>query len=338
MISEKNDKFSSVNDVVSGLNEPSSPLEEFAKKVFDKLIEENVPPIPYYYKMYFLNMLDEEPESFRNQVYEYITLEETNEIEKDLEIEKKLKQSFKYSKELLQHTAILYKNSQTIKEIFEKYKSETSHIANPKLFERLISGFEEKLKKINEKLENELNQIKQLYSKNVEILKDIESNSVFDARYGIYNKKFFLKELQKEIKLINKFKHKSSVVVLKIKNSVVESLKSEKSKILLNRSVAKIMLKTSRRTDIIAHLGDGVFAMLLKHTDRIGACKTVERLSDVISNSAIFLEGEEINIKIVSGIVEIMSDEDVEICLSHALMMMEKAENDDVLYYIYEGN
>ncbi|GAB6074810.1 GGDEF domain-containing protein [Nautilia lithotrophica] len=338
MISEKNDKFSSVNDVVSGLNEPSSPLEEFAKKVFDKLIEENVPPIPYYYKMYFLNMLDEEPENFKNQVYEYITLEETNELEKDLEIEKKLKQSFKYSKELLQHTAVLYKNSQAIKEIFERYKSETAHIANPKLFERLINGFEEKLKKINEKLENELNQIKLLYSKNVEILKDIESNSIFDARYGIYNKKFFLKELQKEIKLIKKFKHKSSVVVLKIKNSVVESLKSEKSKILLNRSVAKIMLKTSRRTDIIAHLGEGVFAMLLKHTDRVGACKTVERLSDVISNSAIFLEGEEINIKIVSGIVEIMSDEDVELCLSHALMMMEKAENDDVLYYIYEGN
>jgi len=195
MIKKKNDKFSTSNGEVAGLNEPSSPLEEFAKKVFDKLIEENVPPIPYYYKMYFLNMLDEEPENFRNQVYEFITLEETNELEKDLEIEKKLKQSFKYSKELLQHTAVLYKNSQAIKEIFEKYKSETAHIANPKLFERLISGFEEKLKKINEKFENELNQIKQLYSKNVEILKEIESNSIFDARYGIYNKNFFLKKL-----------------------------------------------------------------------------------------------------------------------------------------------
>jgi len=337
MISKKNNKFSSTDSVVSNLNEPSSPLEIFAKKVFDKLLEENVPPIPYYYKLYFLNMLDEEPENFRKQVYEYITLEETNELEKDIEIEKKLKQSFKYSKELLQHTAVLYKNSQAVKEIFEKYKQETVHIANPKLFERLISGFEERLKRINEKLENELNQIKQLYSRNVEILKDIESNSSFDARYGIYNKKFFLKELQKEIRLINKFKHKSSVVVLKIKNNILESLKSEKSRILLNRSVAKIMLKTSRRTDIIAHLGEGVFAMLLKHTDRIGACKTVERLSDVISNSAIFLEGEEINIEIVSGIVEIISEEDVELCLSHALMMMEKAEKDDVLYYIYEG-
>jgi diguanylate cyclase (GGDEF)-like protein len=337
MIDKKDEKFSTV-DAVAELNEPSSPLEEFAKKVFDKMLEENVPPIPYYYKMYFLNMLDEQPESFRNQVYEFITLEETNELEKDLEIEKKLKQSFKYSKELLQHTAVLYKNSHAIKDIFEKYKSETAHIANPKLFERLINGFEEKLKKINDKLDSELNHIKQLYSKNVEILKDIESNSIFDARYGIYNKNFFIRELKKEIKLIEKFKHKSSVVVLKIKDSVFASLKSEKSKILLNRSVAKIMLKTSRRTDIIAHLGDGVFAMLLKHTDRIGACKTVERLSDIISNSAIFLEGEEINIKIVSGIVEILRNEDVEILVSHALMMMEKAQKDDVLYYVYEGN
>jgi len=337
MISKKNDKFSTTNGEVAGLTEPSSPLEEFAKKVFDKLIEENVPPIPYYYKMYFLNMLDDEPENFRNQVYEFITLEETNELEKDLEVEKKLKQSFKYSKELLQHTAVLYKNSQAIKEIFEKYKQETKHIANPKLFERLISGFEEKLKKINDKLDSELNKIKELYSKNVEILKEIESNSIFDARYGIYNKKFFIRELAKEIKVIEKFKHKSSIVTLKVKDSIFNVLKSEKSKVLLNRSVAKIMLKTSRRTDIIAHLGDGVFAMLLKHTDRVGASKTVERLSDIISNSAIFLEGEEISIKIVAGVLEITRSEDVEIYLSHALEMMEKAEQDDVLYYVYEG-
>lgn len=338
MLSKNNDKYSTAENSVSGLNEPSSPLEEFAKKVFDKLIEDNVPPIPYYYKIYFLNMLDNESENFRKQVYEFITLEETNELEKDIEIEKKLKLSFKYSKELLQHTAVLYKNSQFIKEIFEKYKNETAHIANPKLFERLLNGFEERVEQINKKFDTELKEIKQLYSKNVEVLKDIESNSVYDARYGIYNKNFFLKELNKEIRLITKFKHRSSVVVLKIKKEVFEMLKSEKSKILLNRSVAKIMLKTSRRTDVVAHLGDGVFAMLLKHTDRIGACRTVERLSDSISNSAIFLEGEEINIQIVAGVVEIIDNEEVETYVSHALEMLDKAEQDNVLYYIYEGN
>ncbi len=336
MISKKNDKFSTAKNVAN-LDEPSSPLEGFAKKVFDQIIKEGVPPIPYYYKIYFLNMLDNESENFKKQVYEFITLEETNELEKDIEIEKKLKQAFKYSKDLLQHTAVLYKNAQFIKDIFKKYKEESIHIANPKMFERIVNSFEEKLNRINNKFNDELSEIKTLYSKNVEILKDIESNSMFDARYGIYNKKFFLKELQKEIKLINKFKHRSSVIVLKIKDEMFEALKSEKSKILLNRSVAKIMLKTSRRTDIVAHLGDGNFAMLLKHTDRVGACKTVERLSDIISNSAIFLEGEEINIKIVSGVVEIILDGEVEVCLARAMEMMEKAEKDDVLYYIYEG-
>jgi diguanylate cyclase (GGDEF)-like protein len=338
MIDSKEDKFTThKNGVAADLNESTSPLEIFAKRVFDKLLEENVPPLPYYYNMYFLNMLDKEDSQFRKQVYEMISLEETNELEKDIEMEKKLKQSFKYLKELLQHTAVLYKSSQAIKEIFDKYKKETEYIANPKLFEKLITSFEERLKRINEKLNKELTVIKQLYSKNIEILKDIESNSVFDAKYGIYNKKFFLKELKKEIKLIAKFNHRSSVVTLKIKDSVFENLKSEKSKILLNRSVAKIMLKTSRRTDIVAHLGDGIFAMLLKHTDRIGAGKTIERLSDIISTSAIFLEGEEINIEIVAGIVEMISNEDAEICLSHALEMMEKAQNDDVLYYVYEA-
>jgi len=316
---------------------PTSQLEKFAKKVFDKLIEEDVPPIPYYYKVYFFNMLDDESVEFRKQVYELISLEETNEVEKEIELENKLKRTFKYTKEILQHSAILYKNSQLVKDLFEKYKKEIEHIANPKMVNKLIKSLEEKLNIINSKYEKELSQIKRLYSKSVEILKEVESNSVYDSIYNIYNRKFFLKELEKEAKLIDKFKHKSSLVTLKIKDEILNSLTSEKSKILLNRSIAKIMLKTSRRTDIVAHLGEGIFGMLLKHTDRIGACKTVERLADMISNSAVFLEGEEINITIVAGIVEIIKVEEVEKLISFALNMMSKAQKDDVLYYVYEG-
>lgn len=325
------------HSLIANINEPTSQLEKFAKKVFDKIIEENVPPIPYYYKVYFFNMLDEEPVEFRKQVYELISLEETNEIEKEIELEKQLKRTFKYTKEILQHTAILYKNSQLIKELFEKYKKEMEHLANPKMVNKLLKNLEEKLNIINLKYEKELSQIKRLYSKNVEILKEIEHSSVYDSRYNIYNKNFFLKELEKEVKLIDKFKHKSSLVTLKIKDEILNSLTSEKSKILLNRSIAKIMLKTSRRTDIVAHLGDDIFGMLLKHTDRIGACKTVERLADMVSNSAIFLEGEEISINIVAGIVEIIKVEEAEKLVSFALEMMEKAQKDDVLYYVYEG-
>ena len=333
MINSTQEKHSAI----ANISEPTSKLEKFAKNVFDKLIEENVPPIPYYYKVYFFNMLDDEPVEFRKQVYELISLEETNEIEKEIELEKQLKRTFKYTKEILKHTAVLYKNSQLIKELFEKYKKEIEHLANPKMINKLLKNLEEKLNIIDSKYEKDLSQIKRLYSKNIEILKEIEHSSVYDSRYNIYNKNFFLKELEKEAKLIDKFKHKSSLITLKIKDEILDSLESEKLKILLNRSIAKIMQKTSRRTDIVAHLENGIFGMLLKHTDRIGACKTVERLADMISNSAIFLEGKEININIVAGIVEIIQVEEVEKLLSFALDMMEKAQKDDVLYYVYEG-
>ena len=335
MVDNSKENFETIQ--TANISEPSTPLEEFAKKVFDKLIAENIPPIPYNYKVTFFNMLDNEDETFRKQVYELISLEETNELEKDMEFEKRLKASFKFSKEILQRTAILYKYINLINDLINSYKKEIENAANPKLVEKLIKNLDAKIDKISSKFANELKEIKRIYSKNVEILKEVESSSIFDSQYGVYNKNFFVKELKKEVALIDRFKHTSSIIILKIKDSILKNLKSEKSKILVNRSVAKIMLKTSRRTDIVAHLGGGKFAMLLKHTDRIGASKTVERLADMISYSSIFLEGEEVNMEIVAGIAEIISAEiSAEDYILNAFKALEKAESEGILYYLYE--
>jgi diguanylate cyclase (GGDEF)-like protein len=193
-----------------------------------------------------------------------------------------------------------------------------------------------KIDQVYKKLEKEQIAIKNLYAKNVELIKEIENNSLFDSKYGVYNKRYFLTILRKEIKAIQNFKHVSSLVSLKIKDEITKNL-SEKGKILVNRSLAKILLKTSRRSDVIAHLGDGVFAMLLKHTDRIGAGRTVERISDMVGNAAIFLEGEEVELSIVAGIVEIKEDIKPEECLNLAVETMKKAEESDTLYLVYEG-
>ena len=104
----------------------------------------------------------------------------------------------------------------------------------------------------------------------------------------------------------------------------------------INRSVAKIMLKTSRRTDIVAHLGDGMFGMILKHTDRIGAMRTSERLSDTISNSAMFIEGDELEVKIVLGIAEILPEKDDIKLLDCVYNKLEEAEKEGQLYKLCE--
>ncbi len=324
------------NYTVKDLNEPISPLEKFAKKVLDKLIEEGIPPIPSNYSLYFFNLLEDEKPEFKKQVYELISLEESDDLDKNLELEKKLKLSFKYSKEILQKTALMYKLTSQLKKILQDSLAQMAHIASPKTVEKYLKNIDGKITKISATMDNELKEIKELYSKNVEIIKEIESNSVFDMLYGVYNANYFKKLLENEIKLIKKFSHKSSLITIKVSDKVLKHFKLKKSLTIVNRSVAKILLKTSRRTDIIAHLGEGVFAMLLKHTDIIGAEKTVERISDIISNSAVFIEGNEIEIKIVGAICNlkpgIKADDYFQKC-KEALI---KAEKEDKLY-ITEG-
>jgi len=334
-MTEKDKKFSSLQ--AKDLNEADSPLEKFAKKVFDRLIQEGVPPLPYYYKIYFFNMLDNEEESFRKSIYEMIAVEESNESEKDFELERKLKLSFKYSKELLQRTALIYKNSSFLKDILQEYLKEIPLITSPKALQKTVKALESKLETINRKFELEMQEVKKLYGCNVKVLKEIESNSMFDQRYGVYNKNYFLKMVEKEIKLISKFSHISSLVTIKVKEDILKHLNKEKNIILANRSVAKIILKTSRRTDTVAHIGDGVFAMLLKNTDRIGASKTIERLSDIISNAVLFFEGEEIEIQIVGGVIEMKDSFLADEYLQKAIEVMKEAEKDDMLYKVYEG-
>ena len=68
------------------LQEASTELELFAKKVLNKLIKENIYPIPYYYSIYFFNMLEEENTEFKKSVMEIIELENSNELEEDLNL------------------------------------------------------------------------------------------------------------------------------------------------------------------------------------------------------------------------------------------------------------
>ena len=318
------------------LHEASTEIEKFAQKVLDKLIEEDVYPIPYYYSIYFFNMLEDEPKEFKKSVMELIELEGTNELEEDLKFEQKLKQSFKFSKEIVQHSALIYKLSNMLREKNKNYLAEVENVSTPQAFKNILLNSKKNVETINKKLEVSLHNIKDLYAKNVTTLKEIEKETIFDSLYGLYNKNYFLRELKKEIAQIKKFKHTSSLIVLKATDSVLSKLKSDKSKVVVNRFIAKILLKTSRRTDIIAHLGDGIFGMLLKHTDRIGAMRTSERLSDMISNSSMFIEGDELEVKIVIGISEIFTEKSEIEIMDCSYSKLEEAQKENQLYKICE--
>ena len=324
-------------ELSADLKEATTQIEQFAQKVLDKMIEENVYPIPYYYSIYFFNMLEEEDAEFRKSVMEIIDLESSNAFEEDLKYEQQLKKSFKYTKKIMQDSAMIYKLSSLLKEKNEYFLKEVESAVTPQVFKNILENSKKSIETINKKISVTIKELKEDYAKNLATLKEIEKESIFDSLYGIYNKQYFLKELEKEINQIKKFKHISSVIILKAKNEIFNNLKSEKSKVILNRMIAKILLKTSRRTDIVANMGDNKFGMLLKHTDRIGAIKTSERLYDMISNSTMFIEGDELEVQVVIGIVELNINSQTEKALNCAYNKLEEAQKENTLYKICEG-
>jgi diguanylate cyclase (GGDEF)-like protein len=111
-------------------------------------------------------------------------------------------------------------------------------------------------------------------------------------------------------------------------------MQSEKAQQLMVRTVARLLLKTSRRSDIVAHYGEGTFAMILKHTDIESAKRASERLYDLVASSNFFLAEQEIQLRIAIGVAELNPSIGVEQLLMCTLNAMDSADEDSTLRYM----
>jgi PleD family two-component response regulator len=84
----------------------------------------------------------------------------------------------------------------------------------------------------------------------------------------------------------------------------------------------------------VAHYGEGVFAMVLKHTDIDSAKRASERLFDLVSCSNFFIAEQEIQLRIAIGVAEINASEGIEQILVGTLNAMEAADNDPKLRFM----
>lgn len=320
------------------LSDPTSDLEIFAKEVLNALISNNLPPTPNNFALYFDRRLEEKSESLRRQIGSILELEEDNEDEKSIELEKTLKQGFSSVKSILQLSATLYKNMSLMEKILDKRKEELNGLPSLEGATELLSSLSGDVGKLSGILKKQVTHMKTIYDETAGIVKQVEQETIFDNQFGVYNKRYLLTKLEQERHLIDEFKHKSSLIAVELSKSTVESIQSEKAHQLMIRTIARLLLKTSRRSDIVAHYGDGVFAMVLKHTDVESAKRASERLYDLVSSSNFFLAEQEIQLRIAIGVTEIDSAESVEETLVCTLNAMESAHaNPKVRYAVCNG-
>ena len=95
-----------------------------------------------------------------------------------------------------------------------------------------------------------------------------------------------------------------------------------------------MLLKTSRRNDIISYFGENSFIMLLRHTDIQSTKKACERMFEMLTNANIILNDMEIDIDVGIGVAPISKEVEVEESINCALEAMEKSGKNKEIYKI----
>ena len=308
--------------------EPEGELEAYAKEVLSALMKDGLPPTPNNFSLYFDRLLEDKSQNTRNHIVSILELEESNEDENSIMLEQSLKQGFSSIKNILGVTANLYKNMALMTKILDKRKQELELSSDTQETRNVAASLESDISKLNVILKKQSGSMKEMYDDTAKIIKNVENETIFDNQYGVYNKRYLMSKIEQEIELIRKFKHKSSLIMIELSRELRKSVNNEKAIMLMTKTIARLLLKTSRRSDTVAHYGNGVFTMLLKHTDIESAKKASERLCDLVSNSNFFLADREIQLRISIGITDITENHSVEEIIVSSIDGIEKAYED----------
>ena len=314
-------------------------IYDFSEDIIKELSEENIPSIPKNYSIFFEKMLEKKPDDFKKKVGEIIEIEdEIGRLEDDRQIyiEREIKQSFAQIKSMLQAVALIYKNLGIMKSIIKKRSDSLESNANLLTVQSVFNAFNDDLDKLNVLMNKHIDVIKSNYEEISRVFKIVEKQCIYDPKFDIYNKKFFLKTLESELKYVKKYGYKSSFMLLKAKDDMMSFLGARDKQAIL-RNISRFLLKTSRRSDILAHYGDGCFAMLMKHTDIEGAKKACDRIADMFYTTTFLIGEGELDIDIEIAVCDLNTTKTIEEVLSDTLDMLPKSGRRISRYVIVEN-
>lgn len=300
-------------------------IYKFSEGVLHELSGDNVPSTPNNYSIYFEKMLDNQPEEFRKEIGDIIVINSESSVptNSNISIEKEVKQGFIQIKSMLQAVVLIYKNLNVMRGLVQKrmdaLKDNTSVLA----LQNVLSAFNQDLINLNKLMDKHLDVIKMSYEEIGKMFKAIEEQSIYDTTYEVYNKKFLVATISSEIESVKRYGYKASFLLVKIKDNFANRVKNLKERNNMLKSMSQLLLRTSRRSDIVAHYGNGCFAMIMKYTDENGTKQACMRILNMLSSMPWKINNEEckLEVQIVSSMI--LKTKSTEELLSHALNKLE---------------
>jgi len=318
-------------------NENLSPsLQEYSLEILDALSDDARLPTPNNFSLYFDILLQNKNDSFKEEMISLLEAENDSENNTNtLELERSLRLGFGSIKDILIIVADLYKNISIMKKILKKKKQKIDNTDSKQNVVAIVDTLEHNIDRLNLIFTKQTEKLKTTYDKTASIVKTVENDTIFDNQFGLYNKRYFSSKLEQEISLISEFKHKSSIIAIELSRSLTkDQSKANKNTLsIMTKTIARLLSKISRKSDIVAHYGNGVFMVLLKYTDISSAVKASQRLIDLTQNSVFFIADKEIDLSVTVGIVPIITTKTSEEILVEALKAMDTAYGDTTKGY-----
>lgn len=141
--------------------------------------------------------------------------------------------------------------------------------------------------------------------------KDKATQSITDALTGLFNRAYFVDYLASQLSTLESFPPSApqriiSVVMLDIDFfKKINDVYGHQAGDYVIRTVAELLRKTFRKTDVVARYGGEEFLAILPGTDSHGAMVAAEKLRLSIQGYAFDFEGTKIPVAISSGVAQI---------------------------------
>ena len=311
-----------------------SEIEEFSKEVLDEMIRQNVPPTPSNFYIYFDKLIEDKPSDYRRELLKILELENSSDQEQSILMEQNLKEAYLNIKKFMHFISEIYKSVSKLLSILQKRKYEIEKIVDNAGLNSVIASIERDAVTIRDIIRRESRNIKNTYQATSYLVEDVQNLAIYDSRYDVYKKIYFLRKVEQEIKLMKEFDHESSVMLISVKREMLSSY-SPKIIQMITRTIAKLILKTSRRSDMIALYDEHTFVILMRYTTIENAGKTAERLKDIILNTSFFVKENEINLDVDIGIGNIKIEESIEDTIKGVLKSIDTAKKENQPFGIY---
>ena len=329
------DSAQSENSNVSKSDTAAGTLGEYGLKVIQELSANGIAPTPYNYRIYFEKLLANQTQQLKDNASQHVENDQRP-AEQQVALEAKVIKAQSYMVNTLQQVGVLVKNLRLMQGILRKHEQEVETTNNAIAIQNIIAVFQKELDKLGEVIEHQLLDVKNAHDKAVSAIEDINNGVICNSAYGIYNRRFLEKRVESEAESGSiGGGYKSSLILVHISKNLEKRVNSDKTASIINRSLSKILQKVANRSDIVAYYENGIFGILLSHSDKEEAKHFANRLIEKVVATNIIIGDEEISLNVCTGIAEINELTKPKDIIKNALEALKKAINNNISFVVY---